>query len=181
MRLLTPVCGLLLLAVTAGGCERHSVSRKCPHDAGMKTCLQRTNSVNFPYAAPQLRRERIVKNFDRVGVGSTRDEVVATFGEPDYEHELYPKDSNRSCAYEFLYCFEKPGDMENEIRDKKMGVFFSVSGKPLGLLQTSPVSAEKVVRQPKTYDDHALAWLTPLPETDSPKFVNRKVFKTSNY
>jgi hypothetical protein len=129
MRLLTPVCGLLLLAVTAGGCERHSVSRKCPHDAGMNTYQQWTNSVSFPYAAPQLRRERIVKNFDRAGVGSTKDEVVTAFGDPDYEHELYPKDSNRSCAYEFLYYFEKPEDMANEIRDKRIEVFFSVSGK----------------------------------------------------
>jgi hypothetical protein len=129
MRLLTPLCSLLLLAVMFGGCERQSVSRNCPHDTGMKTYQQWRDSVSFPYTAPQLRKERIVKNFDRVGVGSTKDEFVAALGEPDYEREPYPKESNRSCGYEFMYYFEKPEDLANEIRDKKVEAFFSTTGK----------------------------------------------------
>ena len=129
MWLLTPVRSLLLLAVMFCGCERQSVSRNCPHDARMETYQQWRDSVSFPYTAPQLRKERIVKNFDRVGVGSTKDEFVAALGEPDYESEFYPKESSRSCGYEFNYYFEKPEDVDNEIRDKKIEAFFSTTGK----------------------------------------------------
>jgi hypothetical protein len=128
MRLLTPVYTLLQLAVMFGGCERQTVSRNCPHDARMNTYQQWRDSDSFPYTAVQLRKQRIVKNFDRVGVGSTKDEFVAALGEPDYEREFYPKQSNRSCGYEFVYYFEKPEDVVNEIRDKKIEAFFSTTG-----------------------------------------------------
>lgn len=143
MRLLTPVCSVLLLAVTFGGCERQSVSGNCPHDARMKTYQQWRDSVSFPYTAPQLRKERIVKNYDRVGVGSKMDEFVSVLGEPDYEGELYPKESNRSCGYEFMYFFEKPEDAVSEIRDKKIEAFFSTTGKATWIVTNISGLSEK--------------------------------------
>ena len=143
MRFLIPVCSLILLAVIVGGCEHRSVSRKCLHDPGMKTYDQWRDSISFPDTAPPLRRERIVKNFDRVGVGSTKDEFVATLGEPDYEQELYPKESNRSCGYAFMYYFEKPEDFVNEVRDKKIEAFFSASGKATWIVSNISGFSEK--------------------------------------
>jgi hypothetical protein len=144
MRLLSPVRGLLLLALVVGGCERESVSRDCSHDAGMKTYKQWKASVRFPYQASQPRNERLVKNFDRVGVGSTKDEVVAALGEPDYESESSPKESNRSCGYEFIYYFEKPdGDLVNEIHDKKIEAFFSATGKATWIVSNVTGLSEK--------------------------------------
>ena len=143
MRLLTPVCSLLLLAVIFGGCERQSLSRNCPHDARLKTYAQWSDSVKFPYAAPQVRKERIAKNFDRVAVGSTKDEFVAALGEPDYEREFYPKVTNRSCGYEFVYYFEKPDDVDDEIRDKNIEAFFSTTGKATWIVSNISGLSEK--------------------------------------
>jgi hypothetical protein len=109
----------------------------------MKTYELWRDSVSFPYAAPQLRKERIVKNFDRVGVGSTKDEFVAALGEPDYEREFYPKQTNRSCGYEFVYYFEKPEDVGNEIRDKEILVFFSTTGRATWIVPNISGLSEK--------------------------------------
>lgn len=150
MRILTPVCTLLLLAVVFGGCGRQNLSRACPHDARMKTYQQWADSISFPYTAPQLRKERIVKNFDRIGVGSTKDEFVAALGEPDYEREFYPKVTNSSCGYEFMYYFEKPEDVSNEIRDKRIEAFFSATGKATWIVPNISGLSEK--GSPKTED-----------------------------
>jgi hypothetical protein len=82
------ICTLLLLAVLACGCNQHRAIPRCPHDESLKTYKQWTESVSFPYAAPQERRQRIVRNYELVGVGSTKEEFVEAFGEPDYEQEM---------------------------------------------------------------------------------------------
>ena len=130
MRLLIPGCSFLLLTLLVDGCRRHDASAECPHDAGMRTYEQWRESVKFPYVASQIRKGQIVKNFDRVGVGSTKQDFVAALGEPDFEEEMYPKELNRPCiGYVLTYYLEKPEDMVNEIRDKKIEAFFSPAGK----------------------------------------------------
>lgn len=143
MRFPIPVCSFLLLPVIVGGCEHGSVSRKCPRDPGKKTYDQWRDSISFPYTAPHLRKERIMKNYDQLRVGSTKDEFVAALGEPDYEQVLYPKESNRSCGYEFMYYFEKPDDVANEIRDKKIEAFFSATGKATWIVSNISGLSEK--------------------------------------
>jgi len=130
MRLLTPACSFLLLTLLADGCEWHGASMICPHDPGMRTYEQWRRSVTFPYVAPQVRKDRIVRNYDRVGVGSTKQDFVAALGEPDYEREMHPKEPNRPCiGYDLVYFLEKPEDVVNEIRDKGLEAFFSPDGK----------------------------------------------------
>ena len=143
MRILASFYSLLVVAVILGGCERRDASRECPHDSGMKTYDQWRDSINFPYTASQVRKERITKNYDRLRVGSTKDEFVAALGEPDYEQELYPKESNRSCGYAFMYYFEKPEDVVNEIRDKKIEAFFSAAGKATWIVSNIGGLSEK--------------------------------------
>ena len=114
--------------MVASCARRHSGG--CPHDVTMRTYQQWEGSVSFPYTAPQIRRERIVNNIEKIGVGSTNEEVVAALGEPDYEQEMYPKEPNRPCiGYEFMYYLEKPEDLANEIHDKRIEAFFSPAGK----------------------------------------------------
>jgi len=97
----------------------------------MRTYKQWEEAVRFPYTAPQARQKRIVNNIERVGVGSTKEEFVEALGEPDYEEEMYPKESNRPCiGSEFAYYFQKPdSDIVNEKRDKRVEAFFSPNGK----------------------------------------------------
>ena len=68
-------------------------------------------------------------NYDQVSVGSSKSDVIRAFGPPDYEQESYPKVRNAPCIYEFDYFFEKPTDMANEFRDKRITVFFTQNGK----------------------------------------------------
>jgi hypothetical protein len=126
-------CVFLLLTLVAGGCKRHSPVTGCPHDANLSTYKQWKESARFPYSASQFRREQIVKNYDRVGVGSTKEEFVEALGEPDYEQEMYPKEPNRPCmGYAFTYYFEKPdANLVSEIQDKRVEAFFSPAGKTI--------------------------------------------------
>jgi hypothetical protein len=74
--------------------------------------------------------QRIVQNYERVGVGSTKEQFVGALGEPDFEQEWYPKVVDRPCGYEFVYYLEKPdADLDNEIRDKRIEAFLSSAGK----------------------------------------------------
>jgi len=50
-----------------------------------------------------------VKNFDRVGVGSTKEDFAAALGGADFEEEIYPIEPFRPCTgYELTYYLEKP-------------------------------------------------------------------------
>jgi hypothetical protein len=84
-----------------------------------------------------------MKNYVLLRVGSTKDEFVAALGEPDYEQVFYPKETNRSCGYEFMYYFEKPEDVVNEIRDKKIEAFFSATGKATWIVSNISGLSEK--------------------------------------
>jgi hypothetical protein len=72
-----------------------------------------------------------VKNYNRVGIDSTKEQFVEALGDPDYEWEMYPKEPNRPClGYAFIYFFEKSdADLVNEIEDKRVEAFFSSAGK----------------------------------------------------
>lgn len=84
----------------------------------------------FPYAASKEKLRRVKENYDHVGIGSSKNEIIEAFGPPDFEEELSPKEPNRLCTgYEFRYYFEKPEEMTNELNDKAIAVFFTPSGK----------------------------------------------------
>lgn len=150
MRLLIPGCSLLLLTLLVDGCKRHDASTKCPHHAGMRTYEQWRESVKFPYVAPQIRKDQIVKNYDRVGVGSPKQDFVAALGEPDYEKEMYPKELNRPCmGYDLVYFLEKPEDMANNILDKRIDAFFSPDGRAHWIASNIDGLTEKGSPRPK--------------------------------
>jgi outer membrane protein assembly factor BamE (lipoprotein component of BamABCDE complex) len=72
----------------------------------------------------------VTDNYSHVEVGSSKEEVLKAFGPPDFEEEGYPKEPYRPCAgYVFMYYFEKPEETNNEIKDKKIEVFFAQDGK----------------------------------------------------
>ena len=121
--------GVVFLAVVTAGCKRASLESACPHDQGIRTYAEWQHEITFPYLAPEVKLSRLTKNYDRVGVGSSKGEIIEAFGPPDYELEAYPKVRNQSCIYEFEYYFEKPTDMANEFKDKRISVFFSNSGR----------------------------------------------------
>ena len=110
----------------------------------MKTYKQWRESVQLPYTATNGRKERILRNFDRVSVGSTKNDVVASLGEPDYEEEMYPMEPKRPCrGYAFTYYVEKPEDLTNEDRDKRVQVFFSPIGKATSVVTNVSGLSEK--------------------------------------
>lgn len=103
----------------------------CPHDKELRTYQQWVQTVKFPYAAPKERLRRVKNNYDQVEVGSSKKDVIEAFGLPDFEQEDIPMEPWRPCTgYEFFYYFEKPdGVIDNEIKDKRVQVFFTIDGK----------------------------------------------------
>lgn len=102
----------------------------CPHDKELSTYEQWLPTIRFPYIGPEAKLRRVKDNYNRVEVGSTKQEVFNAFGPPDFEEELHPKEPNRPClGYEFMYYFEKPEETTNEVKDKKIQVFFTRDGK----------------------------------------------------
>lgn len=118
----------LPLAVTVA-CKRENLQKACPHDAGLRTYAQWQSQVALPYKAPEEKLRQIKDNYDHVAVGSSKSEVIQAFGPPDFEQEAYPKVQNQPCFYEFDYFFEKPAELANEVKDKRVTVFFTQNGK----------------------------------------------------
>jgi len=109
--------------------RKASAATTCPHDGELRTYQQWRQTVTFPYVAPEAKLHRVKDNYNQVEVGSSKEEVIKAFGSPDFEQEMYPKEPNRPCiGYAFTYYFEKPEDLVNELRDKKIEVFFTPSG-----------------------------------------------------
>src|SRR5215469_405883 len=122
-------CCLLFLTVMLTSCSRPARSTNCPHDPSLRTYSQWERSVSFPYIAPKSRTEQIANNIGSVGVGSNMQEFIAALGEPDFEEEATPKVPVRPCKeYVFTYYFEKiDAEVTNEVRDKRIKIFFSRS------------------------------------------------------
>jgi hypothetical protein len=117
-----------LIVIT--GCNRRpSLDKACPHDDGLQTYAQWQKQTPLPYKAPEEKFRRIRDNYDHVGVGSTKAQIMDAFGPPDFEEEGFPKVRSQSCFYEFTYYFEKPTDLANVIKDKQISVFFTASGR----------------------------------------------------
>lgn len=106
-------------------------SSACPHDNELRTYQQWRQTLTFPFTAPTEKFQRVKDKYNLVGVGSSKHDVVQAFGPPDFEEEIIPKEPWRSCiGYDFLYYFEKPdGEIDNEIKDKRIEVFFSIDGR----------------------------------------------------
>jgi hypothetical protein len=107
-----------------------SLSSTCPHDKELKTYQQWRRTVTFPYAGPETKLRRVKDNYGHVEFGSSKGEVLKAFGLPDFEEEIYPKEPNRPCrGYAFTYYFEKPEEIVNVFKDKRIEVFFTPDGK----------------------------------------------------
>jgi hypothetical protein len=118
------IVGIITLGIAIGRTQRTRSRIRCSHDPNLKTYAQWRQQVRFPYEAPPDKLQRVRKNYDRVTVGSSKDEVIAAFGLPDLEEELYPKEINGSCiGYDFRYYFAKPEEMANEFNDIQVNVF----------------------------------------------------------
>src|SRR5258708_18573271 len=121
---------LPLLTVYTGCRENRSATDKtCPHDDGLRTYAEWYKQAVFQYTAPEDKLRHIKTNYAHVGVGSSKTEVIEAFGPPDFEEEMHPKVRNQPCNYEFMYYFEKPTDMANELKDKRIAVFFGRAGR----------------------------------------------------
>jgi len=79
-------------------------------------------------------------------------EFIAALGEPDFEEEATPKEPDRPCkGYVFTYYFEKiDAEVTNEVRDKRIEIFFSPNHKAIDIftnidaLKTKRYSAHHV-------------------------------------
>lgn len=143
MRFLHNGCGVVVFVVMLGGCHSSAVRNGCSYDATVRTEQQWFDNVRLPYVASEDRNERILKNFDRIAVGSTKDEVVAVLGEPDYETVINPKNPKRSCSYEFHYYVEKPNLAVNVLHDKQVEVYFSPKGNAFWIVSNVNGQIEK--------------------------------------
>jgi hypothetical protein len=121
---------LLGLKHENAGRRNASLSSTCRHDKEFRTYDEWRQSITFPYVGPNAKLQRVMDNYARVDVGSSKEEVVNAFGPPDFEEEMYPKEPNRQClGYAFTYYFEKPEETVNELRDKRIEVFFAHDGR----------------------------------------------------
>ena len=126
----TVILLLLRFTVAYRGNRNASAANNCPHDNGLPTYEQWRQRVVFPYTASEEKLRRMKDNYDHVGIGSSKNEIIEAFGLPDFEEELSPKEPNRPCTgYEFRYYFEKPEETTNELNDKAIAVFFTPSGE----------------------------------------------------
>ena len=111
--------------------EHQKDKSACPHDKKLKTYDEWIKTVTFPYTAPDERLRRVKENYNRIGLGSSKREIVEAFGPPDYEREMIPKEPWRPCiGYDLYYAFSKlEAGNDNEIQDKRIEVFLDVEGK----------------------------------------------------
>jgi hypothetical protein len=96
----------------------------CPPDARIPTREYWRQQLSVPYRASFERVKRVRLNYDRVVVGSSKEEVLQAFGPPDFEYVLPSNGICIPCAYAFTYYFDKPQQEDNIYKDKVVTVFF---------------------------------------------------------
>jgi hypothetical protein len=56
-----------------------------------QTYEQWRQRVVFPYTASEEKLRRVKDNYDHVGIGSSKNQIIEAFGLPDFEEELSPR------------------------------------------------------------------------------------------
>lgn len=119
------------LIATHAVIEHQKDKSACPHDKEFNSYEEWIGTVTFPYAAPDAKLRKVKENYGRIGVGSSKKEIVEAFGPPDYEREMIPEEPWRPCiGYELYYAFSMlEAGNDNEIQDKRIEIFLNVEGR----------------------------------------------------
>jgi len=94
----------------------------------------------FPYQAPQPRKDRIIKNYDKLEIGMSKDQVAGLIGEPDYSQpRLGPiriwKNTGWKGSTWVYYLYKRENSPNNY--DPSLDVFFGMVGRAEHILPTN--------------------------------------------
>jgi outer membrane protein assembly factor BamE (lipoprotein component of BamABCDE complex) len=122
---------VLLALITASGCNSSPVSLIPLISDGKKTYQQFISSKSFPYSIQEERKKQITKNYERIKIGMTKQEVYSLLGEPDFSKYLHTKDyPGKYIGSEWTYYFYKPNPkLVNEKLDRGVFIFFGTTDK----------------------------------------------------
>ena len=102
-----------------------------PKPDGKKTSEEfRATIKSYPYKAPQPRKDRIIKNYPKVAIGMSKDQIAGLIGEPDCSGLIYgPKGPGEkwkgSC---WTYCLRLRENGSNAF-DPFVEIFFGTDDR----------------------------------------------------
>ena len=147
------VAGLLLcacsVAIVVTGCApMYDISPEEVRD-DKPTYRQFAAAHTFPYTAPAARQRRIRRDYSRLTLGLTKDEVAKILGEPDYSQLNYTKGPPpcRFMGSRWTYVLAESGpNLASLTMDKHINVSFNTDDKTRWI--TSSVDGLKEIRNP---------------------------------
>lgn len=89
------------------------------------------SSNSFPYQAPELRKNIIIKNYGALKEGQSKAQVMGQLGSPDFSNEMFGKGpGQRYIGTSWSYVLEKPDpNLTNIKRDIVIQIYFDHSGR----------------------------------------------------
>ena len=101
-----------------------------PKPDGKKTYEEFAAAIkSYPYEASQARKDRIVKNFPKLAVGMSKDQIAGLIGDPDYSRLDYAKEpSDRAVGSSWTYWLRKRDNGVNAL-DPCLEIFFGTDDR----------------------------------------------------
>ena len=102
-----------------------------PKPDGKRTCDEFEAAIkSYPYEAPQPRKDRIVKNYPKLAIGMSKDQVACLIGEPDCSVLIYgPKGPGEKwLGSAWTYCLRKREKGSNAY-DPCVEIFFGTEDR----------------------------------------------------
>lgn len=126
---------LLLFSFILAGCYRDKQPQAIPKSDGKKSYKEFVAGVKiFPYEASLSRKDPIIRNYSKLEIGMSKDQIVALIGEPDYSQLSYgPKGPGEkwlgSTWNYFLYLNDSKSSQLNAKPDQWIEIFFDTEDK----------------------------------------------------
>jgi hypothetical protein len=112
-------------------CPAPTPPTETPNPDGKKTCEEFTAAIkSYPYEASQARKDRIVKNYPKLEVGMSKDQVAGWIGDPDYSRLDYgPKGPNEKWLGSSWYFYLHKTDDGANLGDPCVEIFFGTDDR----------------------------------------------------
>ena len=81
---------ILLFVGFVSSCRAPKQSVEVPKPDGKRSYEEFAATIrSYPYEAPQLRKDKIIKNYPELQIGMSKDQVAGLIGEPDFSRVDY--------------------------------------------------------------------------------------------
>jgi cell wall-associated NlpC family hydrolase len=90
-----------------------------------------TSITAFPYKAPAEKRERLLRNYAKLMIGMTKEEIAKLLGDPDHSDMLQTKEppfEQLGSEWRYYVFLNRP-DSVNKKNDQSISVYFSLDGR----------------------------------------------------